>query len=70
MSESIPISAVRNFLGTTCPVCSKLKARNTAFCSGCYFQLPLEMRKALYKRIGEGFEEAYLNAKNYLESYL
>ena len=42
--------------------CGNQKARGNTFCSGCYYQLPPEMRRALYQRIGEGYEEAYENA--------
>ena len=33
-----------------------------SFCVECCFELPASMRRALYRRFGEGYEEAYAAA--------
>lgn len=50
-----------------CP-CGRSKQRGMAFCSKCYFKLPLKMRQALYKCIHEGFEAAYEAACEFLNN--
>jgi len=57
-----------NFIGRICPVCARAKPKNNAFCRACYFALPRVMRFSLWKRFGEGFEQAYLAAKQHLQS--
>ncbi len=42
--------------------CGRIKRSRQAFCSGCYRALPIPMQKALYRRIGQGYEEAYAAA--------
>lgn len=56
------------FIGTKCEACGDWKRKNTAFCSGCYFRLPTELRDALWHRFGEGFEEAYVAGLNWLRA--
>lgn len=52
------MSILQEFLSSTCPACSGVKEKNTAFCRGCYRKLPRMMQSALWKRFGSGFEEA------------
>lgn len=40
-------------------LCGKYKQPGFAFCYGCYKTLPKDHQRALYKKIGTGFEEAY-----------
>lgn len=47
------------FLGTRCQGCGRAKRTHQAFCSMCYRHLPGALRKSLWKRFGNGFEEAY-----------
>lgn len=54
------------FKAFRCAVCNSEKKPNTAFCYHCYFVLPAELSKALYRRFGAGFEEAYAAAKEWL----
>jgi len=61
MSELFELVAER------CPVCGKHKRRDSSFCGPCYFSLPIEMRQALYRRFGEGYEQALAEAKEWLE---
>ena len=51
----------RELIGTTCR-CGNSKQTKQTFCRKCYYSLPPEMRRALYRRMGEGYEEAYYRA--------
>jgi hypothetical protein len=44
--------------GTECRCGYKKKPRQT-FCTRCYFRLTPELRRDLYRRFGDGYEEAY-----------
>jgi hypothetical protein len=46
--------------------CGEPKPVKRSFCPRCYYVLPHAMRKNLYNRIGEGYETAYLAARNRL----
>lgn len=46
--------------------CERWKRQKMAFCWHCYKQLPQDMQRALYRRIGDGFEEAYEDAVKWL----
>ncbi len=56
------------FIGTECPVCTKTKDPNTAFCKSCYRELPIPMQRALWKRFGQGFEKAFEEAFWFLKN--
>ena len=60
-----PADAVRILLAPRC-VCHKAKKPRMAFCGDCFHGLPPAMQKALYRRIGSGFEEAYQAAKEWM----
>jgi hypothetical protein len=45
-------------MGTEC-ICGAAKGVKMSHCRGCYFALPGAQRKALYRRIGEGYAEAF-----------
>lgn len=53
---------LQSFISLTCPVCKNEKPKNSAFCKNCYFMLPREMQRALWKRMGQGYELAVDNA--------
>jgi hypothetical protein len=48
---------VRELAGTTCR-CGRAKKARMTLCAHCYHLLPPPLRSALYRRIGEGYEEA------------
>lgn len=48
--------------------CGKSKRIGTAFCYLCYSNLPKDMKDDLWKKIGNGFEEAYEEAHKELNS--
>lgn len=47
------------FAGTRCQGCDRQKRKHSAFCIDCYRQLPPALKSSLWKRFGQGFEEAY-----------
>jgi hypothetical protein len=53
-------------LGIICRCGCKKSARQT-FCRRCYFALPGELRRNLYRLIGNGYEEAYAVAVRFLK---
>ena len=54
-----------NFEGTTC-VCGRPKESRKSHCRSCFFKLPTEKQKALYKRFYAGYEEAFEDSVKYL----
>lgn len=48
-------------MGIRCQ-CGRMKRSKQTFCLKCYRALPLEMQRALYRRFGAGYEEAYAAA--------
>ena len=58
---------VRELSGPLCR-CGARKVRGQTFCKPCYFALPPPLRVALYRGIGNGYEEAYASAVGTLES--
>ena len=47
-------------------LCGKEKKPERSFCYRCFPGLPYEMRQALYRQMGDGYEEAYEAAHKYL----
>lgn len=39
--------------------CGRWKREGVSFCARCYWSLPEHLRVALYRPIGQGYEEAY-----------
>ena len=50
--------------------CGATKKRGYVFCYKCFKNLPQEMQVDLYKKLGEGYEDAREEAGRYLESRL
>ena len=46
--------------------CEAPKKPGNSFCYSCYTDLPLDMRSALYRKLGSGYEDAYDAAVKYL----
>jgi len=46
--------------------CGKSKRSGYSFWFSCYWKLPMHMQRDLYKLIGEGYEEAYEAAVEFL----
>jgi len=47
--------------------CGQPKKAGHSFCYRCYMRLPGDMRRDLWKRIGDGYEAAYEAAVKWLE---
>jgi hypothetical protein len=56
---------IREFRGNEC-TCGKTKKPGSAFCYTCFSKLPYTYRMATYQRMGEGYEEAYEDAVQWL----
>lgn len=52
-------------LGTKCR-CGRVKIARQSFCGRCYKSLPAAMQRAMYRLIGNGYEEAYAKAVEFL----
>ncbi len=52
------LALVRGLRSNVC-VCGKGKAPGRSFCAVCYYTLPEEMRRALYRKLLHGYGEAY-----------
>lgn len=61
MSERSYRELIDELLGTVCR-CGNPKGARKTFCGACYYRLPPPVRNALYRRIGEGYEDAYAQA--------
>ena len=58
--------AVSDLKSVTCH-CGAAKPPMNSHCRRCYFALPQPMRRALYKKIRNGYEEAYQASCEYLD---
>jgi hypothetical protein len=57
------------FVSTECAGCGGFKRKRTAFCLDCYQQLPRALKSCLWKRFGQGFEEAYQACLSWFREY-
>ena len=55
-----------DFRGVVCSVCDSAKPAHHAFCVRCYKMLPKKLREGVWKRFGEGYEDAFLAARRFL----
>ena len=49
-------------------LCERPKKSGFSFCYRCYRTLPVDMQRALYRRMGDGYEEAVNEACQYLQT--
>jgi hypothetical protein len=68
ISESPRAQAWREFASEVCPACASPKRKANGFCSKCYYSLPEDMKKALWRRFGSGYEEAHEDARDWLQA--
>jgi hypothetical protein len=61
------VRIVAELRGYTCR-CGGFKGSRLTFCTTCYLLLPSTMKRALYKRLGEGYSEAYAEATGFLDA--
>lgn len=43
-------------------ICGNYKTSNFSFCPSCYYLLPDHLKSPLYRKMGDGYEEAYEEA--------
>ncbi len=65
MPSELQVALIRELRGTICR-CGKPKQPKQTFCRACYYALSPDIRTALYRRIGAGYEEAYYTATSEL----
>lgn len=65
--DAMTETLLRELGGMICR-CGREKRRGETVCRRCYYALPAPYRRALYARIGEGYEEAYQAAVAHLGS--
>ena len=61
-----PTELVQELRGTVCR-CGAKKATKQTFCRECYYALKVPARRALYNKLGSGYEEAYAAAETALD---
>lgn len=59
--KDVGFDEIQALFSTEC-VCGKKKNEARSFCLSCYRSLPPEIRSALYRRSGFGYEEAVAQA--------
>ena len=62
------IEIIRTLGGLECR-CKKPKRAHDSFCRWCYGKLPPTMQRALYQRVGDGYEQAYGAAVDFLDEF-
>lgn len=61
---------LENLASTDCLGCGGSKEYRNSHCRRDYYRLPPEMRSALYRRFGAGYEQAFRDSIDYLrENY-
>jgi hypothetical protein len=60
-----PQEILENFTGNKC-LCGEFKGYKMSHCRRCYFRLPTEKRKALYKPFLGGYIEAFIDSSQFL----
>lgn len=55
-----------SLFGMLCPACGREKIAKHTVCGCCYRQLPSPLQRSLYRRMGEGYEEAVAVALEFL----
>jgi hypothetical protein len=53
---------IRSLMSITCPACGGPKRPRQTLCPHDYARLTVLQRRALYKRVGEGYEDALVDA--------
>lgn len=58
--------AVEELFSAVCKGCGGKKKPERSFCFKCFKSLPGDLQRALYQRVGEGYEEAVTRAHGLL----
>lgn len=62
------VGYVKLLCAAQCPHCGKPKGRGKTFCRTCYRRLPYRIKRALWAKIGDGYEGAFDLAREHLET--
>jgi hypothetical protein len=65
MSGRVNVPILRELRGVLCQ-CGGKKLRDQTFCRTCYGRLPRTLQLPLWKRLGDGYEQAYTAALEFL----
>lgn len=65
-AEAKDLTWYREELESNGCACDRSKKPGYAFCYRCHTELPAEMKRALHKPIGKGYESAYESAFAFL----
>lgn len=57
-----------SLFSNACPGCHGRKNPGNSFCPRCYFKLDRHQRNELYKPIGNGYEQAFADALQSIDS--
>ncbi len=63
--EQDRLAAVKALKSGTC-LCGHAKQTGMAFCFACWKKLPENIRRALYRKIGDGFTASFTAARSFL----
>lgn len=53
---------VRSLRSIRCPACGAMKKKRQTFCGDCYFKLPAQAQRDLYRGLEDGYESYVLRA--------
>jgi hypothetical protein len=65
MSSPINVPILRELRGEVCQ-CGGEKSKGQTFCRTCYERLPRALQLPLWKHLGDGYEQAYTAALQFL----
>lgn len=68
LTRSDRLEILESLASRTCGGCGALKKPKQSHCSKCYYRLPPQMRRDLYKSFGQGYEEAYVKSLLFLDT--
>lgn len=66
LSQERRLAILRGLGSLECEACGGRKRPKQSHCRDCFFALPAELRRALYRRFGAGYEEAYEESLKFL----
>lgn len=67
MQKSERLRILRELQTVKC-FCGRKKGAGKTFCQKHYYALPKPLQGALYQRFGDGYEQAYTAAREYLKT--
>ena len=65
-----PVEMLQSLKSSSCPACGGGKGARKSFCYRCFGLLPWVMKGDLYKRFGDGYEDAFDYALKWIKERL